>query len=330
MTMRDLFVEVNGVAEWADRRCPVMLIDLSLVVGDVPELRLPPCPLIGVGDVTHPMAHRLDAIVEHPVALDALVASILANPAAAAVVVQLLRGIEGQATTAALVQESLAYGLLQAGGEHAAWLAARRPGAASPPGEVRLERIGDRLEVVIDRPAAHNAIDRRLRDALREAFDLAVLDREIGQVVLRSMGKAFCVGADLEEFGTTRDPVVAHGIRMATLPAHAIALCRDRVHVHVQGACVGAGLEMAAFAARVTAADNAWFQLPELAMGLLPGAGGCVSVSRRIGRQRTALMILSGRRIDVRTALSWGLIDAIVERGGGECPGEDSRAYIRG
>ena len=54
-------------------------------------------------------------------------------------------------------------------------------------------------------------------------------------------------------------------------------------------------------------------QLPELAMGILPGAGGCVSLTRRIGRQRTALMILSGRRIGARQALDWGLIDAIVD-----------------
>jgi enoyl-CoA hydratase/carnithine racemase len=81
--------------------------------------------------------------------------------------------------------------------------------------------------------------------------------------------------------------------------------------VHVQGACIGAGVEIAAFAARLTATADAWFQLPELAMGLVPGAGGCVSVPRRIGRQRAALMILSGRRINAPTALRWGLIDAI-------------------
>ncbi len=81
----------------------------------------------------------------------------------------------------------------------------------------------------------------------------------------------------------------------------------------MQGGCVGSGLEMAAFAARLTAAPDAWFQLPELAMGIIPGAGGCVSLSRRIGRQRAALMIISGRRISARTALNWGLVDAIMD-----------------
>jgi enoyl-CoA hydratase/carnithine racemase len=324
-------VEANGLlidaavlaSGWEHDRRPAMLIDLSITPGDLPGLRLPACPLIGVGDGGHPLAHRLDIVVERPVVPEALLASIAANPGAGAVVVQLLRGIEGQAAEAALVQESMAYGLLQAGGEHGEWLAARQAGPMAAPGALRLERAGDRLDMVIDRTAARNAIDRALRDALHEAFMLAALDRELRQVVLRGAGKAFCVGADLDEFGTTRDPVVAHDIRMRTLPVHAILRCRDRLRVHVQGACVGAGLEMAAFGARITAETNSWFQLPELAMGLLPGAGGCVSVSRRIGRQRTALMILSGKRIDARTALSWGLIDAIVSEGTCEEGGAD-------
>jgi enoyl-CoA hydratase/carnithine racemase len=70
---------------------------------------------------------------------------------------------------------------------------------------------------------------------------------------------------------------------------------------------------MAAWAGRFTAASDAWFQLPELAMGVLPGAGGCVSLTRRIGRQRTALLVLSGKRITARTALDWGLVDQIVD-----------------
>jgi enoyl-CoA hydratase/carnithine racemase len=80
----------------------------------------------------------------------------------------------------------------------------------------------------------------------------------------------------------------------------------------VHGACIGAGVELPAFAHRVTAAANSHFQLPELKMGLLPGAGGCVSLSRRIGRHRTALLCLTGRRINAATALAWGLVDDIA------------------
>ena len=239
---------------------------------------------------------------------------VLQAPNAAAVAVHTLRVLEGLELERALSIESMAYAVLQGSEEHARWLAARTPQPASAPGCVLVERRGDILHVTMDRPAAHNAIDHAMRDQLHESFTLAALDRDITAVRLRGLGEAFCIGGDLEEFGVTRDPASAHLIRAQTLPALTAVRCADKLNAHIQGACVGAGAELAAFAKRVTAAPNAWFQLPELAMGLIPGAGGCVSVPRRIGRQRAALMILSGRRINAATALRWGLVDAIEER----------------
>ena len=67
------------------------------------------------------------------------------------------------------------------------------------------------------------------------------------------------------------------------------------------------------FGSHVTASPKAWFQLPELKYGLIPGAGGTVSLPRRIGRQRTAYLALSMKKISAQTALHWGLIDDIVE-----------------
>ena len=88
---------------------------------------------------------------------------------------------------------------------------------------------------------------------------------------------------------------------------------RERIEVHVHGACIGAGIELPAFAARIKARPDAFFQLPEVAMGLIPGAGGSVSILPRIGRHRLAFMALTSQRIDVETALSWGLVDEIVD-----------------
>ena len=81
----------------------------------------------------------------------------------------------------------------------------------------------------------------------------------------------------------------------------------------MHGSCVGAGVELPAFATRVVARPDASFRLPELGMGLVPGAGGTVSLPRRIGRQRAAWLALTGVPIDVETALSWRLVDAIAE-----------------
>lgn len=313
---------------WAGREpwsLPLALIDLDRAEEGPPpdSLVLPPCPVIGLGNPGHPLAPLLDAVVERPVSLDALVGQVLAHPRTASVIVELLRLLPELAPASGLVAESMAYATLQGSAEHAEWLASREPVEPAPPGSLAVERLGDVLRLTLDRPQAGNAIDRPLRDALAEAFALAALDDSIVRVELRARGRSFSLGADLAEFGTTRDPATAHQIRRLTLPARGALAVSDRLTAHVQGACVGAGLELAACAHRLTASAQAWFQLPELAMGVLPGAGGCVSLTRRIGRQRTALMILSGRRISARTALDWGLVDALVDDATGDPGGAD-------
>ena len=317
-------------------RGPLALVDLDATREWPGDIALPPCPVIGLGDAAHPLAAQLDAVIEPPVSLDALAAQVLAQPAAAAVVVELLRAISGAGEPAmsveqGLLAESLAYGVLQGAGGPRGWLAARA-GAdrALPPGALLVAREGAALTLTLSREAAGNTIDRPLRDALYDAFAMAALDPAIALVRLEARGRVFSLGADLAEFGTTSDVALAHGIRRHTLPARMIARVADRLEVHIQGACVGAGLEMAAFARRITANPRAWFALPELAMGLLPGAGGCVSVSRRIGRSRAALMILSGRRISARVALDWGLVDALIERGVDDASGNEGSAHIAG
>ena len=70
---------------------------------------------------------------------------------------------------------------------------------------------------------------------------------------------------------------------------------------------------MAAFARRVVADESTIIGLPEIELGLIPGAGGTVSLTRRIGRQRAAALALTARRIDAPTALAWGLVDRVVE-----------------
>jgi enoyl-CoA hydratase len=317
--LEDLLIDPRSIraeSDWADAWQPLGLVDLQTCPKDVRIGALPPFPLIGLGDATHPLASTLDAVVETPVCVDTLVRQVGRAPHTAAVAAQLLRGLEGQSHARGLQFESCCYGLLQGSDEHARWLAARgaSPRRSATAGRVVVERRGAELHIVLDRPLSRNAIDRGMRDQLIEAFSVAAADPEVRSIRLRALGPAFSVGGDLDEFGTTRDPAMAHLIRSRSLPALALGACADILDAHVQGACIGAGLEIAAFAARLTASPQAWFQLPELSMGLIPGAGGCVSVSKRIGRQRTLLMILSGRRIDAQTALRWGLIDAIEEQ----------------
>jgi len=256
--------------------------------------------------------------------IDSAIAELAARldrwPLAAAVCDGVLRSVDpaGPALPG-VVTESLAYSTLQAGPEFARWLAER--GAAAMPDiadPVRANRDGNTLRIAFNRPLRHNAFSTDARAALLEALTVAQLDPSIDEVVLTGNGPSFCSGGDLGEFGTFSDPASAHLARTRYSPALVLdaltarlgQACRAEVH----GQVLGSGLEMAAFCGRVQAAPDSVFGLPELSLGLIPGAGGTVSVTRRIGRWRTAYLVLSGRTVDTDTALAWRLVDAKSER----------------
>lgn len=243
----------------------------------------------------------------------ALHAAAVANPQAALALVQVLRATGPLDVPAALDVESFAYSMLLGGAEFARWLAARGPRHLPPPAAepVLIARDGGLLRITLNRPERRNAYGRELRDALAAALHLAIVDDTITRVVLDGAGPSFCAGGDLGEFGTTPDLATAHLVRTragAGLLLHALA---GRAQVRVHGSCVGAGIELPAFAACVVAHPQATFRLPEVSMGLIPGAGGTVSIPRRIGRWRTLFAALSGRLVDAPTALEWGLVDAL-------------------
>lgn len=247
-------------------------------------------------------------------ALDRLATAVEASPAAAVALVQLLRAGERLPTAQAVLAESWVYSMLQAGSQHRAWLADRAPrrvhGQDRAP--VRLERAGSELHVVLDRSEVRNAVDRSLRDGLCAALAVAEADPAVEQVHLWGEGPSFCAGGDLAEFGSSPDPATAHLVRSTRSPALALARLGSRLTVHVHGAAIGAGAEWSAFAGHVVACEDATFRLPELAMGLVPGAGGTASLPRRIGRRRAAWMALTGEAVDAATALAWGLVDEVV------------------
>ena len=222
----------------------------------------------------------------------------------------------GRSTFAGVITESLAYSTLQSGPEFARWLAERGPARLPDiPEPVLAERDGDTLRVRFNRPQRHNAFSTDARAALLEALDVARLDPSVNEVVLSGNGRSFCSGGDLAEFGTFADPASAHLARTRHSPALVLdeltARLGPRCRAEVHGQVLGSGLEMAAYCGWVQASPDAVFGLPELSLGLIPGAGGTVSITRRIGRWRTAYLVLSGQRIDAATALRWGLVDAV-------------------
>ena len=277
-------------------------------------------PVLGFmpGRVVAPMRSildRFDALASDEQELALLVGGCTGSPLAALALVQLLRQVERLTVHEGLVAESWVYSMLQAGPEFAAWLAGRQGSALgrrvfSGPA-VTMDRHLDRLRITLSRPEKRNAFSVEMRDGLCEAMAVACSDPSIGEVVIDGAGESFCSGGDLDEFGSFPDPATAHALRSTRNAGRMISGVAKRVRAEVHGACVGAGVELPAFAARVVAHPDAFFALPEVAMGLVPGAGGTVSIPRRIGRQRTAWMALTGQRVDAATALSWNLIDEL-------------------
>lgn len=277
-----------------------------------------PCPVIGLSDkaAAPELLAACDVVLDDIADLAPIAANIRRAPIAAMTLVQVLRITDGMPPAQALVVESQAYATLQAGPEFGAWSRANPPASEKLIAEdgqaVRIERDGSRLELILNRPRSRNAMSVEMRDALCEALQLVVADESIASVTLSGAGACFSTGGELREFGTAPDPATAHAVRSQRLPAALLIQCADRVTAHLHSACIGSGIELPAFAHRVRAARDTFVQLPELRFGLIPGAGGCVSLPRRIGRQRTAWLALSGRRISAATALAWGLVDEIV------------------
>jgi hypothetical protein len=252
------------------------------------------------------------AVADPGAELAALDDAARAHPQAAVGLAWLLRASADLEVWGALVAESALYSTLLAGPDFARWLE-RRGARRSPdgPARVHVRRDGDRLCVTLARSARRNAVDSAMRHALLEALDVARWDVEL-RVELDAEGPDFCAGGDLDEFGQAPDPATAHLIRIAASLGAALHELRDRTTVHVHGACLGAGVELPSFARRVVAARDTSFGLPELSLGLIPGAGGTVSLPRRIGRWRTLWLALSGTRLDSRSALDWGLVDELA------------------
>ena len=295
----------------------MVCVELDVPVVDAPALpSWWPGVVVGIATGDEPHDHPTCDVVVAPAsaALDAIEAAVTSTPLAASTLTTLLRDAARRPVDEGLLAESAAYSSLQAGPEFASWRASRPPRQRDDDApRVQMARDGDALHLTLTRAHARNALDTAMRDQLVDALLLVALDDSIREVHLRGDGPAFCAGGDLDEFGSRPDPATAHLVRLLQSAGRAIDAVADRVVAHVHGSCRGSGVELPAFAGRVVARADATFGLPEVSLGLIPGAGGTVSLPRRVGRHRTAWLALTGEAIDAPTARAWGLVDEVGE-----------------
>lgn len=170
------------------------------------------------------------------------------------------------------------------------------------------------LLVTLNRPEVFNALNTRMGLDLMELFEGFALDtHKLRAIVLTGTGeKAFCAGGDLKERKGMTDEAwqAQHAIFERML--RALMGCPVPLIAAVNGIAFGGGCEIAAAADFIYASDNARFALPEVTLGIMPGAGGTQNLPRAIGERRAKELILSGRPISAAEGEAWGLVNRVV------------------
>jgi enoyl-CoA hydratase/carnithine racemase len=180
---------------------------------------------------------------------------------------------------------------------------------------VLLGKDGGIARITLNRPGRLNAYNMQMRDDLWQALLAVRDDPEVRVVLLSGAGeRAFCAGADLTEFGTAPSQAIARRVRRerpiwelwASLPKPFVAA----LHGHV----IGSGVEMAMLCDLRVASEDAVFRMPEVALGMLPAAGGTQTVPRTLGIPAALELELTNRAVTASEALRWGLAHRVVPR----------------
>lgn len=162
----------------------------------------------------------------------------------------------------------------------------------------------------LNRPAVLNALNLALRRALAQAVTRLEEDDEVRAVVLAGSARAFCAGADLQEYADATPPeiVARHMDRLWD----AIARCRKPVLAAVRGHALGGGCELAMHADIIVAGEGARFGQPEVLVGIMPGGGATQRLTRAVGKFRAMKLLLSGEPMPASEALAMGLVSELA------------------
>lgn len=175
-------------------------------------------------------------------------------------------------------------------------------------------KVGGIAFLSLNRPDVLNAYNVQMRDELHELLGAVADDPDVGAVVLRGEGRAFCAGADLTEFGTAPSQAVARQVRWERDVWGRFLALRVPTIAALHGHVIGSGVEMALLCDLRIASEDALFAMPEVTLGLIPAAGGTQTLPRTIGLGAALELLLTGRRVDAREAQRLGLVTRVVAR----------------
>ncbi len=170
-------------------------------------------------------------------------------------------------------------------------------------------RHGRVLHLTLNRPAARNALNNALLSELAATLEAAASDSEISVCVIAGNERFFAAGADLNEM-TEKDLAATLNDIRPQLWARINAFNKPLIAA-VNGYALGAGCELALLCDLVIAGENARFGLPEITLGIMPGAGGTQRLIRSVGKSLASKMVLTGESITARQALAAGLVSDV-------------------
>lgn len=184
------------------------------------------------------------------------------------------------------------------------------------PETVLLARTGSTAVVTLNRPDVLNAINDDMRRDLLLAVEAAEEDDGVRAIVIAGAGKrAFCAGADLRDMVDVPPLVEERARRHQRRWDELLERVSKPTIAAIHGFCLGGGLEMALACDVRIASSDAIFALPEVGLGLIPGAGGTQRLPRVVGMANALRIILTGERINASAALEMGLVATITSRG---------------
>ena len=171
-------------------------------------------------------------------------------------------------------------------------------------------------EVIMNRPEALNALSTDHVQRLGDAATQLAADDQISVVIISSaLERAFCVGADLKERRGVANDDLRQQRRVFQEAFDALRALRMPMIAAVEGFALGGGFELALCCDLIIASATASFGLPEVGLGLIPGEGGTQLLPRRIGLNKSADLLLTGRRVGAEEALRMGFVDRLVPEG---------------
>ena len=170
---------------------------------------------------------------------------------------------------------------------------------------VRYRREGALAVATLDNPPV-NALNHATRAGILAAIEAAEADPEVTALILEGSARAFSAGADIAEFSAPPQPPSLAGLNTR------LAACTKPTVALIAGVALGGGLELALACRHILASPQASLGLPEVKLGLIPGAGGTVRLPQRIGLVRALALIGDGEAVTATAAFDLGLLDAIV------------------